>query len=70
MDLLIDVFFSYRANEFVRHVILDCFRSVLRGGTQFSQMREMLLQTTLLSAIPTLYRNKPQMKRYGPSGLN
>ena len=40
LDTLVGVMFSYRANEFVRHSILDTFRTLLRGGIQYSKLRE------------------------------
>jgi len=58
-----EVFVSYRANEWVRHSCLDTFRTILRGGAQFNQLREAIFSTPILSAVPALYWNKPQITR-------
>jgi hypothetical protein len=63
-----DVFVSYRANEWVRHSCLDTFRTLLRGGAQFNQLREALFNSPILSALPALYWNKPQMTRFKALG--
>jgi len=66
--ILFDVFVSYRANEWVRHSCLDTFRTVMRGGVQFNQLREALFSTGILSVVPALYWNKPQMTRFRALG--
>merc|ERR1712166_1176013 len=66
--ILWEVFVSYRANEWVRHSCLDTLRTILRGGAQFNQLREAIFSTPILSAVPTLYWNKPQMTRFRALG--